>query len=397
MLSRYLILVVLSCCFLPSKGFSEVCTDDCVAVGEWQISIGLGLGWRTNPLHEGDDSPMFVLPEVSYYGERFFLENLDLGWTLYESRQHQFNLLFTPGTDQMFFNPWDPYNFLDPGGASGPRTVSAPQSANLSYQPSAVGEPSNINPPPTEGGDQLSETIDFGEVSQLWINSEPVPLTRSEQLQPEDDGLVLGELQEGDQVTIVRQGDPNRTQEHYRVVEGRLELRTDEDIPNLAQNQASLSAESSVSIEEVKKRKMAGLAGIEYFFSSRHFEFHTQLLTDVTGIHGGYEARVATIFPWESWRSQWAVTLGANYKSEEILDYYYGVDADDTDAGQILFEPAKAGASTMLRLDWQKPLGDHWSLRAIVQYTHLPNPIIDSPLVSNSSYSMVFFGGVYHF
>ena len=59
-------------------------TDDCVAIGRWNFSVALGAGVRTNPLVNGKDIPLIVIPQVSYYGKRFFIDNLDLGFTLIE-------------------------------------------------------------------------------------------------------------------------------------------------------------------------------------------------------------------------------------------------------------------------------------------------------------------------
>ena len=48
---------------------------ECVAVGGWNFSVALGAGVRTNPLVNGQGLPLVVVPQVSYYGERFFLDN----------------------------------------------------------------------------------------------------------------------------------------------------------------------------------------------------------------------------------------------------------------------------------------------------------------------------------
>jgi outer membrane protein len=79
----------------------------------WQLSIGLGLGVRTNPVMDNDDIPLIILPQFSYQGERFFIQNLDFGYNLFQNDKQQFNLLLTPSYDQIFFNEWDISNFID--------------------------------------------------------------------------------------------------------------------------------------------------------------------------------------------------------------------------------------------------------------------------------------------
>jgi outer membrane protein len=78
-------------------------SPECVAVGEWDISVSLGAGGRTNPIRGNSDIPLIVIPQISYYGERFFLDSLELGFTLHENDTHTFNLVATPGYDRVFF------------------------------------------------------------------------------------------------------------------------------------------------------------------------------------------------------------------------------------------------------------------------------------------------------
>jgi outer membrane protein len=96
---------------------------DCVAVGEWDFSVSLGIGERSNPIVNGSDIPLVVIPQISYYGKRFFIENLDVGITLFESPTYTVNLLATPGYDRVFFVRDDLQNYFIPGATG---SVSAP-------------------------------------------------------------------------------------------------------------------------------------------------------------------------------------------------------------------------------------------------------------------------------
>src|SRR5687768_10594012 len=100
---------------------------DCVAVGDLEVSVSVGYGTRTNPVAGRDDIPLFVLPQVSYYGKRFFLESLEPGVTLYESDAHTFNLIATPGFDRVFFSRKDLQNVIVAGASViGFATAEAP-------------------------------------------------------------------------------------------------------------------------------------------------------------------------------------------------------------------------------------------------------------------------------
>lgn len=90
----------------------EASSPECTEVGKWQVNIALGVGVRTNPVMNNDNIPLIVLPQISYQGERFFLQNLDLGFIFFEDDTQQFNLLATPSYDQVFFKRWDANNFV---------------------------------------------------------------------------------------------------------------------------------------------------------------------------------------------------------------------------------------------------------------------------------------------
>jgi len=82
--------------------------------------VSVGYGTRTNPVAGRDDIPLFVIPQVSYYGKRFFLESLEPGVTLYESDAHTFNVIASPGFDRVFFSRKDLQNVIVPFAAVAP-------------------------------------------------------------------------------------------------------------------------------------------------------------------------------------------------------------------------------------------------------------------------------------
>jgi outer membrane protein len=95
-----------------AQGKCTAVSPDCVVVGEWDLSVGLGVGVRTNPIAGRSDIPLYVVPQFSYYGKRFFVDNLEPGFTLHEGDVHTFNLVATPGYDRVFFSRGDPQNIL---------------------------------------------------------------------------------------------------------------------------------------------------------------------------------------------------------------------------------------------------------------------------------------------
>ncbi|MBS0387668.1 MAG: MipA/OmpV family protein [Proteobacteria bacterium] len=108
----------------PSADDCRSVSADCVAVGHWNFSLSLGAGVRTNPLAGRSDIPLIVIPQISYYSTRFFIDNLDVGFTLLERPAYSLNLFASPGYDRVYFSLHDPQNVF--GAVSGTGTNNAP-------------------------------------------------------------------------------------------------------------------------------------------------------------------------------------------------------------------------------------------------------------------------------
>ncbi len=84
-----------------------------------EISAALGLGERTNPVEGRSNIPLVVVPHISWYGKRFFLENLEIGYTLHDGETNTFNLIAAPGYDRVFFYRNDLQNIFIAGVSGG--------------------------------------------------------------------------------------------------------------------------------------------------------------------------------------------------------------------------------------------------------------------------------------
>ena len=60
-------------------------SSECVPVGGWDFSISIGAGVRTDPVVHESTVPLVVIPHIAYYGEHFFLDDLDVGYTFIDS------------------------------------------------------------------------------------------------------------------------------------------------------------------------------------------------------------------------------------------------------------------------------------------------------------------------
>ena len=97
---------------------------DCAAVGHWNLDVSLGAGLRTDPVVYEAAIPLVVIPHVSYYGKRVFLEDLDFGVTVTEGKAGTLSLIASPGYDRVFFYRSDLQNIFVAG--AGPVTGSTP-------------------------------------------------------------------------------------------------------------------------------------------------------------------------------------------------------------------------------------------------------------------------------
>lgn len=117
----------------PSSGAASA--DDCVRVGGWNLSVALGAGVRTNPVVHAKDIPLIVVPQFSYYGKRFFIDNLDPGVTLFEGDTNTLSLIASPGYDRVFFYRSDLQNVFIGG------TTSVAAGGETAFVPTPRGNP----------------------------------------------------------------------------------------------------------------------------------------------------------------------------------------------------------------------------------------------------------------
>jgi outer membrane protein len=119
---RYILAALLALVPLGRAFADDDCQEpsgDCVAVGGWNFSLSLGAGVRTNPVVHESEIPLVVIPQFSYYGKHFFIDNLDAGVTLLDDERSTLSLVASPGYDRVFFYHSDPQNIFVTGLTAG--------------------------------------------------------------------------------------------------------------------------------------------------------------------------------------------------------------------------------------------------------------------------------------
>jgi outer membrane protein len=100
----------------------------------WRVGLSAGVGRRSNPLINADDIPIYLVVQLSYFGDRFFFDNGDFGWALTEGDHWQANLIAGIGGERSF------YSFLNDGPVSiSPGVLGLDAGLDPSPEP-AVGE-----------------------------------------------------------------------------------------------------------------------------------------------------------------------------------------------------------------------------------------------------------------
>lgn len=70
----------------------------------WQLGLALGYGERDNPLVSGEHIDINAVVDFSWYGERFFFDNGDLGFTLREESTWALSLIGTFNNERQFYS-----------------------------------------------------------------------------------------------------------------------------------------------------------------------------------------------------------------------------------------------------------------------------------------------------
>jgi len=117
-------------------------SGDCVAVGGWNFSLSIGAGIRTDPVVHESDIPLVIIPQISYYGEHFFLDDLDLGWSFIDNDRFTLSLIATPGYDRVFFYRSDLQNIF----VTGVTNFTSGTTSNSKPPTGALGPGTNVNP-----------------------------------------------------------------------------------------------------------------------------------------------------------------------------------------------------------------------------------------------------------
>jgi MipA family protein len=74
-----------------------------VRESQWRLGVALGYGNRTNPLIQSEDIPVIVDLDIAWFGKRWFFDNGDVGFTLFDESRSTTSAVARLNDDRIFF------------------------------------------------------------------------------------------------------------------------------------------------------------------------------------------------------------------------------------------------------------------------------------------------------
>jgi len=287
----------------------------------WSLGIALGAGERSNPLISSDDIGIHAVIDFSWYGEHWFFDNGDLGYTLFQTNNFSVNLLGTVNNERRF------YSFLS-GKQLG---IDSIISKGLDFS-TGLGSSIAASTDGTNAADTLKPT---------GTQQAPETFMPGTSLSP--------------------------------------------------QEIAALNLDTALA-----GRDTAFNGGMELLYISRWGDLQAQVLTDVSNTHDGQEAWLSWSKPWFTRHGEYTLTMGLEWKSRELLGYYYGVTQAESFAARPAYE-GSAGTNRYIRLAARHALSTHWQLVGMVEREYLSSAIRLSPIVNADTVDTYFTGLYYQF
>jgi outer membrane protein len=126
--------------------------------------------------------------------------------------------------------------------------------------------------------------------------------------------------------------------------------------------------------------------------------FGVTFVTDLLGRHNGQELDFSytILFKWAG--IDVIPSAGLRWKSANLVDYYYGVEADEIRFDGTVSRGAYEGNAAVdpyLQLAVRRKLGDRWSLLGAIQYEWFDSEITDSPIVEDDYEASFLLGVLY--
>lgn len=147
---------------------------------------------------------------------------------------------------------------------------------------------------------------------------------------------------------------------------------------------------------EATKRSLAVDGGFELLYEDDWGDIQLQIMGDMTHTHKGWEVWASYAYPWKSGNWTLIPSLGFNWKSSHLLDYYYGVRLSESVENRRAYQ-AHSGFNSFVKLSISYRINDNWGIVGIAEYESLSRSIRQSPIVDQDGIETLFIGLMYNF
>jgi len=134
--------------------------------------------------------------------------------------------------------------------------------------------------------------------------------------------------------------------------------------------------------ENLRTRRSDATIGIRSLIIRDETVFQLELGKGVvSNVHRGWTAALLAGRQWQVQNWQAHAVAGLRYFSDDIVDYYFGVDDSETSP---LAAPYSADSGTLMSLELgaTKPINEKWLLRTALTLDRLPDSVVESPLAT---------------
>lgn len=85
---------------------------NCIKTNSWQLGIAMGIGLKTNPLVDGDNIPLVILPDIAWYGKKAYFDNGEMGYQWLSHTNFALEGFIKLDQERAFFSFFHPANIL---------------------------------------------------------------------------------------------------------------------------------------------------------------------------------------------------------------------------------------------------------------------------------------------
>ena len=171
-------------------------------------------------------------------------------------------------------------------------------------------------------------------------------------------------------------------------------------VPNFSESIVETPNDKPVYLMDIQKRKWAIDGGIQInWFINNSLDIKAKVLHDLNQVYQGYNASIVLNknLQFNALKnSQFNISVGANWQSAALANYYYGLDENDNVDLSNLYQ-AKSGIQPYISLAMIHKINVKWRLKLLAKQEFLDTNLSHSPLIKESSITSVFFGVVYAF